>query len=209
MQQPGIEVGGEDRAVLEGIAQRLQDHQLVGHVVADDADRLHLGFDMAPVGLAQPLVDQAAQVVALVAAFGPLDRRRIAIAAACRVGRTRRVVGAQVVVAAPGLRRRALDRDPVKAAQILVGDQIDLEAPLLAFASQPGLQRRGEGAGIDRVPLADQGDAPARADRVHIEAAPEQLGYQPIDQQVIGADGAHEELRPHDSQRLCRRFGPD
>jgi hypothetical protein len=71
---------------------------------------------MAPVVLPQPLVDQTAQVVALVAALGPLDRGRIAGAAARIVIRLCIVVGAQVVVAAPRLRRRTLDRDAIEAA---------------------------------------------------------------------------------------------
>ncbi len=200
MQHAGVEVGGEEHAVLEGIAQRLQHHQLVGHIVADDADRLHLGLGVTPVALAQPLVDQAAQIVALIAALGPLDRRRVTAAAARIVTRLGIVVGAQIVVAAPVLRRRALDRDAVEAAQVLVGNQVDLEPPFRALAGQPGAQRLGKGAGVDRVPFANQGDAPARAGSVRIEAAREQLGHQPIDQQVVGADGAHEELRPRGGQ---------
>ncbi len=102
MQQTRIHVRREQRAVGEGIAQRLHPYQLVVHVPADQADCLH----RVAVVVLQDFADETADIVFLRAALGPFDRPRLAL------------IGAIVLVVALGLRGGIVERHPVQSAQV-------------------------------------------------------------------------------------------
>ena len=177
MQQARIDIGGEQHAVGKGGAQRLHQQQLVVHVGADHADRPDLRLGTTAVRFQLDLLHQATHIVPLVAAFRPLDRRLLVVL---------RLVAARHK---PHLAGGAVDIGPVQTAQI--GIVLQLE-PIALAAMKLALQRLRESSGVDRIPLAQQDDAPAR---IVGEAARAQFPHQKPDLPVVRADGAEEEGR--------------
>ena len=189
MHETRIEFGGEQHAIGERRTQRLRQDQLVVDVGADHADRHDPALAAAARGLlvlielrllrpSGALLDarhEAPHIVALVAAFGPFDfRLRLAIAAFLVAGARHQ----------PLQLRRAVDGGAIEPPQ--VGVDFDGHAVI-----QPGLQRFREGAGIDRVPLAQEDDALVLA---FAQSARAQLPDQEVDLAAIAADGADKEV---------------
>ena len=73
MQQARIQVGREQDPVRKGSAQGLGQHELVVHVTTDHSDGFHFGFERVRGGRIRDFLDDATNIVALVAALGPFD----------------------------------------------------------------------------------------------------------------------------------------
>jgi hypothetical protein len=180
MQQTRIHIGGEQHAVREGSAQRLHQQQLVVDIGADHADRPDLLAGTAAVGFQLDLFDQAPHIVPLVAAFRPFDGRLLV------------VLGLVAARHEPHLAGGAVGIGPVQTAQVRIVLQPQMTVPIGLGTRQAVPQRPREASGVDRVPLVQQDDPPAR---VVGEAAHTEFVHQKLDQRVVGADGADEEGR--------------